>query len=175
MPKQVGATIAISKEVSDLADRTQRSVITKIGPRAIAKAVPIIRAAIIAELPDGDVGLGNKPPSRSLQSAKSRQRYPYKMKKQVRVKSINNDRQVMKIVGVDRKGAHVNFDHGQKAMTVGREHKLWWIDGVREKHATPKFRKQQRDIPKIVHAKVGMQAAKAVEDEFVRAVNAGEL
>lgn len=169
------ATFSISPEMIDLAETVQRNLVLRILPNAMSKAVPIVRAAIQAEIIKSANGQVGDPPSRSKQSAKARARFPYHMKDRVRVRHVSDEAGVLKVVGVDNKAAHVNFDHGEKAKTSGRVHKLWWVKGVREVYATPKLRKQTKDIPRIVADTVSAQVLDTMEASIRGSISAGEL
>lgn len=167
---RVDVTLQISPEVVALADTVQRNLVDKIIPRGVIKVVPVVRAAIIRHLPDGRAS-----GTRAKQSEKSETRFPHAMKSRVRVKTVRDPAGVLKIIGVDRKAGHVNFDHGEKAKSRGRLHKLWAVKGKEVRFATPKLRKQTQDIPRIVESEVGAQVLNTVEEEVRRAVQSGEL
>lgn len=171
MSKNFYTNVQISPKLAALHDNVQGRLVKKVIPKAIAKAVPLVRQAILSKLPDGQTGDN----TRSKQSAKSRRRFPTHMKDHVGVKKLNNQRVAMSIVGVTSKAKHVNFDHGDKAKTVGRVHKLWWIDGKHEVFHTPKLRKQHRDIPKLVQAEVGDRVLSIIEAELTNASKNGGL
>lgn len=158
----------ISPKAKMLAETIPAKLLNEVLPGAFAEAVPLVREAIKDELPDGD-DTGNS----AKRSAKSQARFPRKMNQSVSVKHISDSHGVLKLVGVDQRGAHVNFDHGNKAKTTGRIHKLWWIKGVREKYHTPKLRKQKDDIPRIVKQKVGGKVERIMTGAIQRAADSG--
>jgi hypothetical protein len=163
-------THKVSPEIKRLAEKVSGRLINEVMPSAFAEAVPLVRKAIQDELPDGD-----KTGNSAKRSKASKARFPRKMNQSVSVKHIADNTGVLKLVGVDSRGAHVNFDHGEKARTTGRLHKLWWIDGVREKFHEPKLRKQQYDIPKIVKRKVGSKVERIMVSHIKQAAESGKL
>jgi hypothetical protein len=170
---RVNVSFSISQEVVNLPDTAQRNLITKILPHALGRAVPVVREALVSKITA--LANGTATGTRERQSARTKAKFRYHMKDRVRVKSVDDKAGVLKIVGVDNKAGQVNFDHGDKAKTTGRVHKLWWIDGVREKYATPKLRKQTQDIPRMVYYEVGEQVANIIESSVRRSVASGEL
>lgn len=148
----IKSTVTINNDVIKFIESLPRKVLDEVYPKVVGRVQEPIKQSIIAKLPDGDVGTEDQPPSRSKQSKKSRDRFPTKMKKHVRRKVIHDELGTLIIIGVSMDAGHVNFDHGKKAKTQGRVHKLWWIKGVREKYATPALRKQTQDIPLLVRA-----------------------
>lgn len=143
----------------------QKTLVMTVLPRALDKAAVVIKAAMLPELPDG-IESG----TRALQSEKSRTRFPGRMKDQVRRKLISDNTGVLKIVGVGSKAKHVNFDHGDKAKSIGRVHILWG-----KKAAEPPLRRQLDDIPKIVESKVEAQVRTIVAATIRTAIANGEL
>lgn len=168
MMSKIEASVRIDPRVLRMAETVPKNLIDRVLPRAFARVVPIVRRAIIDKLPDGTE-------SRKKQSEKSRKRFPHSLKKSVGVKSIGDQSGTLKIVGVTDKGMHVNFDHGNKAKTTGRLHKLWWVKGRREKFATPKLRKQNKDIPKIVRAETETRVVQIFTQTIEHAATSGEL
>ena len=174
MSKKVGAEIILDKRLKNLSTNVERKLVTKVVPRAFAVGAKMMKASlkeqIIKDANSDNTG------SRKLQSDTVKKKFPYRLKNTVRVKSKNNDHFVMKVVGVDRRGSHVNFDWGDKARKGGgRIHKLWWVKGVREKYAKVNPRVQRKDIPKIVMARDGARIALQIEKVIRRAVDKGEL
>jgi hypothetical protein len=166
----IKVTFSIPQEVVNLADRVQRNLVTKILPQAIGKAVPVVRDSIKRHLPDG-VSTG----TRAKQSAKAKARFKYHMKDRVKAKMVSDVSGHLRIVGVDEKAAHVNFDHGEKAKTIGRVHKLWWVKDKHEVYHDPKHRKQTQDIPRLVQAETQDQVQSIIEQHVRSAVASGGL
>lgn len=144
MPPRLTSKVTVKQGIIDLIDSLPRKMLDGAFNRMVRRIDKPIRASIIKKLPDGQ-----ESGTRAKQSEKTRQRFPHEiqLKKNVRRKTIHDTMGTLIIVGVSSKAGHVNFDHGKKAKKgVGREHKLWWVDGVREVWHVPKYRKQVVDI-----------------------------
>ena len=135
----------------------------KVFPRVAVKVLQPIKASIISKLPDGQSGER----TRLKQSKKTRLRFPHniQLKKNVGRKTIRDATGALLIIGVNSKAAHVNFDHGDKALTIGRTHKLWWVDGEHEVYHTPQERKQTQDIPELVANEFRGEVGRIFEEE----------
>lgn len=134
---------AAINSINSLSDK----ILNEIYPKVVNRVAGPIKASIISKLPDGQVS-----GTRKKQSKRTKARFPNHMREHVGRKTIHDSLGTLILIGVTREAAHVNFDHGEKAKTTGRVHKLWWVKGVREKFATPALRKQTVDIPQQVRA-----------------------
>jgi hypothetical protein len=90
------------------------------------------------------------------------------MREEVETKLIKDAGGVLAISGVTGAAMHVNFDFGEKAKTVGREHILWG-----KGHANPPMRIQRQelqDIPGQVRTEVDPRAASILNSEVTKAI-----
>ncbi len=141
--------------IAKLDTRVPKELMTEVAPKVsrllIQKAARIIRD----KLPDGD---------RSLQSRKSRERFPYKLRDRVRYKIIKDNSGILAIAGVDYRGQHVRFDFGNKAKSAGRTHVLWG-----KRLATPPNRVQRKELQDIPQ-QVKVEMAPVIEQVLREAV-----
>lgn len=171
------AVLNIDPKIQRLADDTERQLQRVILPRVMDPIGDLIKQTYLnlPQFPDS-----NKTGSKRLMSRRARykpgggERWG-KMRENVIVKKKNTKSVIMRMVGVTGEARHVNFDHGKKALTTGRIHKLWWIDGVREKYARVNPRIQQHDIAVIVKSKTQPIIEQMIATELNRAVQSGEL
>jgi hypothetical protein len=152
-------------------DSLPQKVIDEVYPKVISRVFAPIKEAIRVKLPDGDVAKSaDEPPSRTKQSKRSKARFPGKAKESIGRKTIKDSLGTLFIIGVTSKAGHINFDHGGKAKSIGRLHKLWWVDGVNEHYATPPLRKQTVDIPLQVRTEFEGTISAAFIDEIKKAM-----
>lgn len=165
-----GATFRVNPALNKVIDGVERNLVLKVLPKALAKAVVPIKAAITVRLPDGQTSSGGQPATRSKQSAKVKARFPYHLKDRVRSRTLSDEAGVLKIVGIDEKGAHVNFDFGKKAMTTGRDHIYWG-----NRPSPQVLRRQTQDIPAQVEAETKTEVLNIITRTIQDAANKGEL
>lgn len=170
-----GAKLTISKEVENLAETTERNLRKVILPKVMDRAGPIMKKTMLglSEFPDSDKTGSKKKMSKNTRYGKDGQDRWSRMKKNVIIKKKTTQHAIMRIVGVSSDAKHVNFDHGDKARTTGRIHKLWWVDGKHEVYAKVNPRIQKHDIPKIVKYKTEGIIERMMLDELRRAANSG--
>lgn len=159
----IHSKIEVKQSAVDAITSLDRTIREKVFPRVLAKVAAPIKASMVAKLPDGQAS-----GTRAKQSKKTRARFPHSitLKRNVGRKTISDTLGVLLLTGVTTKAGHVRFDHGDKAKTTGRVHKLWWIDGVREVYATPMMRKQSQDISLLVHNEFAPKIERIVVDEL---------
>lgn len=169
--------MTIDPAIVKIADTVSRNLQNKILPKALDAAAKMVIPALIAELPDGRQDDGRGYGTRELQSRKSKERFPTHMKEQVGVKRFRAKRgAVLRIVGVKARSAtgvgagHVNFDHGEKAKSIGRTHILW---GKGPAKVNPRV--QKKDIARVVQVKVAPAVEAVVKQHIDHAVSTGEL
>lgn len=156
--------ITFDQRAIDYIEGLPKKMLDEVFPRVVGRVVAPMKASIVAKLPDGQAS-----GTRAKQSRKTRDRFPHsiQMKNNVGRKTIRDTTGMLLIVGVRSEAGHVNFDHGDKAKKgVGRLHKLWWIDGVREKYASPPLRKQTQDIALQVRTEFEGKISKILIDEI---------
>lgn len=141
---RIKSTVKINQAATSFIDSLPDRLLNEIYPKVVARVERPIKASIKAKLPDGQAS-----GTRAKQSKKTQLKFPHakQMRKNVGRKTIHDSLGTLILIGVTREASHVNFDHGEKAKTVGRVHKLWWVDGINEQYANPPLRKQIVDIP----------------------------
>lgn len=160
-----GATITFSAGIEKMGDRIQRTLTHSVLPRAMTKAAALVKRVMIPKLPDG-VASG----TRAKQTERVRAQFDQHMKDNVGTKLVSDSAGVLKIVGVTNKALQVNFDHGDKAKTVGRHHILWG-----KKEHTPAYRRQMQDIPAQVKLETEGPVRAIIAAEINTAIATGEL
>lgn len=165
----IRSKVTVNQAAINLINSISDKILNEIYPKVVNRVSGPIKASIISKLPDGQVSNdGRKPPSRSKQSKRTKARFPNHMREHVGRKTIHDSLGTLILIGVTREAAHVNFDHGEKAKTEGRLHKLWWVKGTHEKFATPALRKQTVDIPKQVRAEFEGTISQTFVEEIKR-------
>lgn len=178
--------VRIETELVRRIDNAGDTLVRKILPPILRQVVPRIRSAIIGKLPDGQAS-----GTRAKQTAKVAAAFPKHMKDHVEDKQIADSVGVLQLVGVSSSAKQVNFDHGEKALSTGRRHILWWpkarttivakngrtmtLGGEPTRVHDPEFRKQMHDIPLEVNAEIGPEIERFVTQKLVDAISAGGL
>ena len=173
MSDMVEISVKVSPVLTNLVDKLPAELVDTIIPETMKKIIPIGKQSYRRHLPDS-----RRDNTRKKQTAAVRARFPYKMKAQATGKIIVDDQGSLLIMGVGKKGAHVNFDHGEKARGKGREHKLWfrpshkkWSQGKGQPASdSPKFRKQTKDVAWLVQRDIGDWGAELIARRIVKAV-----
>lgn len=123
-----------------------------------------IQAEFRKHLPDGGPEGTN---TRAKQSKKSRERWRFKLNKQLKKKRISDDLGTLMLVGIKMpEGNYVNIDFHNKAKTSGRRHILWGKKFLRN-------RVQTQDIPKVVLFTMRPLIERTVRKGIREAVEAG--
>lgn len=137
------------------------------------KTVPIIKAAFIRHLPDGDLS-----GTRAKQSKKVKAAFPTKLKDGLVSKQIKDPTGVLQLVGISKKRIgtkppplQVRFDHGDKGRKgVGRRHVLWGVyDTGRTK--PPLLRRQTFDVRERVRNEVQDRVIRIVIEAIKKAID----
>lgn len=137
----------------------QVAIVDKALPAASQRMEPLAKEAFERLLPDGTE-------SRKKQSKDVRRAFPHKMRENVRIKRLKDDRGVAFIAGTTVKVGQTHFDMGEKAKTVGRVHKLW---GEELAENSPRIQRQQyQDIPEKVSQELEPVAEAIVLQEIMR-------
>lgn len=175
MPAKFDAKIVFNRQEIAKIDLIPTRLLDTVLPRALNKAVTVVKNSMRPKLPDGDQPNPNDGgvPSRTKQSKKSKERFPTKMKQHIGSKTLQDRTGVAKIVGVTSQANHVNFDHGEKALTAGRVHKFWWRQNGPNKE--PRIRKQTKDIKAIVIQETQAAIQSIIVKEINNAIESGEL
>jgi hypothetical protein len=143
-----------------------RQLATNVLPKVLESLVEPIQAEFVKHLPDGGPDGTN---TRAKQSKKSRERWKYKLNKQLKKKRITDDLGTLMLVGIKMpEGNYVNIDFHNKATTTGRRHILWGKAFLRN-------RVQTQDIPKVVLFSMEGRINRTVRDGIRNAINSGEL
>jgi hypothetical protein len=159
----IRSKVTINQSAINLINSLPDKILNEIYPKVVNRVAGPIKASIISKLPDGEAS-----GTRKKQSKTTKARFPNHMRENVGRKTIHDSLGTLILIGVTREAAHVNFDHGEKAKTEGRLHKLWWVKGAHEKFATPALRKQTVDIPKQVRAEFEGTISKTFVEEIKR-------
>ena len=159
------ADIRVPRDLLELINTDKWLVQEQISP-ALRRCVPLMRRALLRHLPDGRAS-----GTRALQSAKSRERFPNHMKDHIASKQVKNAVGALQMVGLkSRVVAHVNFDHGDKAKTLGRKHVLWGAPWDANRAKPPALRRQMYDIPERVANEVRDQCIQIVVDAIAKGI-----
>lgn len=161
----------VSSEVANLADTVNKNLVDNVLYKAMDRAAKHVQTTLIPELPDSRVTGTHRKKSKAV-----RERFPNHMRDQTGVKRLRKlQTAVGRVIGIRSPGdggkgaGQVNFDHGKKAMTTGRVHKLWWVDGVHEKYARVNPRVQRKDIAKIVIRRAAPVVEQIVAEDIRKA------